>query len=215
LFIKYNANFECRICIATNIYTQLYGWGYGSNVSRLVVEGFLFYYIELLEKDGKLLFLDIRKCGVSMLIYNVNVYKDNRENLVIIPYAFSSEGIRKNVNKFAVIDNINDYEKIGKMVKECLLECQREYDNHELDIMVHEIVTGKKGWANFYNVRECVYVDSDLKNFYSIKPTEKILKERSYSYIPISFDLEYMTDNVTLGKKVVETFNYCKINRIR
>jgi hypothetical protein len=159
--------------------------------------------------------LDIRKYGVSMLFYSVHVYKDNRENLVIIPYALSSEGISRNVNKFVVIDNINDYEKVGKLVKECLLECQKEYDDHELEIKVHEIVTGKKGWANFYNVRECLYVDSDLKNLFAIRPTEKILKERSYSYNPISFELAYMTDNATLGKKVVETFNYCKINRIR
>jgi hypothetical protein len=130
--------------------------------------------------------------------------------LVIIPYANSADGISKNVNNYKLIDNINDFEEIGKVIKECLVECQKKYEDYELDVKVHEIVTGKKGWASFYKVRDCVWVNSDLKNFISLEPTEKILKERSYSYIPILFDLEYRVDNEALGKKIIETFNYCK-----
>jgi hypothetical protein len=145
-----------------------------------------------------------------MIIYSVSVYKDNRNQLIIIPNAFTSDGVGQNVNKPIIIDNISDLEHIGDSITESLIVCKAKFNDDELDLKVHEIVTGKKGWASFYKQRNLVVVCSDLISFITIQPTQKILKERSYAHLPETSKLEYTIDNVTLAEKTIEAFNYCK-----
>ncbi|GFN30809.1 hypothetical protein PCURB6_10690 [Paenibacillus curdlanolyticus] len=107
----------------------------------------------------------------------IHAYRNNRDEIICIPYALDKDGILRNVNKPQITSITNGEKDIGIKITDALQECgKRHYNDNELTLPVHEIVIGKK-WGSFFKESKCVVVEL-TSSHYLISSTKKIKKIR-------------------------------------
>lgn len=58
--------------------------------------------------------------------FSISIYKDKKENLLIVPQVFDENGIRRNSSKYQIIEKPYSPDLIGEKVKKCFDTCINE-----------------------------------------------------------------------------------------
>lgn len=82
--------------------------------------------------------------------FSISIYKDKKENLLIVPQVFDENGIRRNSSKYQIIEKPYSPDLIGEKVKKCFDTCINEPTiNSNSAVNVYELATGIKSFSKF------------------------------------------------------------------
>ncbi len=108
------------------------------------------------------------------MYYSIGIYKDKRENLLIIPDGFDENGIRREMNKFRIIEKPYDMKTIGEMVIEVFDEVvKNHYQDAKSAVKVFEIATGIKSYSKFSKDRLLVLGNYSVDEGYTFSPWKR------------------------------------------
>ena len=103
--------------------------------------------------------------------YGISIFKDKKENLLIIPQAFDENGIRRDTNKFVIIEKPYTNAIIGEKVFGCFEVIIKEpLQLAKSAIKAHEVATGIKSYKAFSKDRIMVAGSFNQETGYSFIP---------------------------------------------
>jgi hypothetical protein len=116
------------------------------------------------------------------MIYQVTVYKDKKDCLLLIPNARTDAGFSVGINKPTIMEYPYDNVSIGEKVRESLKICTKEpiYSSKNF-IKVYEVVTGIKSFSKFSKDRLALEVFMDMEKGFIVLP---LVRHSDGSYRP-------------------------------
>ena len=115
--------------------------------------------------------------------YTVHVFKSIRDNVLIVPYGFDQNGIRRALNFPKQLPSSQGNHDLGLAVRESFFVSQNSPVIEDVKSLpnVFEAATGIKIWSKF--AREHVLVDGlwDTEQGYTFEPMER---QKDNSYMP-------------------------------
>jgi hypothetical protein len=140
------------------------------------------------------------------MIYTVGVYRDKKDDILIIPTSRDEYGIGINLNNPIVINPSHDPSNLGKMLNEGFEYCKKTPFLHSKDAVdVHEIVTGIKSYAKFSKDRLYLNVALDLKRGYFFYPGKRV-KGGGYTFGKIVIEEPLKATDQQLGETLLKAF---------
>lgn len=108
------------------------------------------------------------------LNYSIGIYKDKRENLLIIPDGFDENGIRRAMNKFRIIEIPYDMKTVGEIVIKVFDEVVKNpHQDAKSAVKVFEIATGIKSYSKFSKDRLLVAGSFEADKGYIFSPWKR------------------------------------------
>lgn len=145
------------------------------------------------------------------LTYSIAIYKDRKENILIIPQAFDEDGVRRDVNKPIVLKAPYEISLLGKCVLESFEAIIKEpYQHSKSAVKVYELATGIKSWTKFAKQRLFVYGSYNDKKGYEFSPWKRYsdFSYRNFENEEIILGAGVNADVDVIGELVVKAFDY-------
>ncbi|MFX4260916.1 hypothetical protein ACOBQJ_01820 [Pelotomaculum propionicicum] len=145
------------------------------------------------------------------MIYNVSIYKDKKDNILLIPYVFDEHGIRRKYNKPVTLEKPYQSFVIGKSVRECFkVSIETKCQQSEQAVNVWQIATGIKSWYKFSKERLCVSGKFNPEEGYTFLPLKR---QSDGSYTPEGIEIIHLTAGLDapdeeIGELVLKAFSF-------
>lgn len=143
------------------------------------------------------------------MIFSISIYKDKKENLLIIPQSFDENGIRRNMNKFEKLEGPYTNSQIGDKVLVSFDTCKNEpVIDSKSAINVYELAVRIKSFSKFSKDRLLVRGLLDLNNGYTFSQWKRY-SDGSYGLDKgeeIEFKASVGATSEEIGRLVMEAF---------
>lgn len=145
--------------------------------------------------------------------YSVEIFKNiHDETIFIVPHGFDQSGVRRNVNKPAVLKGPYDAELIGLKLKECFnVIVNHNYSPEDMNVWVTTLVTGIKSEKKFIknHISQKAYFNPDKG--YEFKPRSRKQNNQGYKSEPTVLKLyDVNAMEAEIGEGIIQTFTLCK-----
>lgn len=145
------------------------------------------------------------------MIYNVSIYKDKNDTILLIPYVPDEHGIRRMYNKPVKLNKSYHNHSIGKSVRECFkVSIETKCQLSKQVVNVWQITTGVKSWHKFSRERLCVSGKFNPEEGYTFLPLKR-KPDGSYSregLEKISLTAALDATDEEIGEMVLRSFSY-------
>ena len=147
------------------------------------------------------------------MIFSVSIYKDKKENLLIVPQSFDEYGIRRNMAKFEKLEKPYTELEVGEKVAICFNSCIKEpvIDSKQA-VNVYELAVGIKSFSRFSKDRLLVRGLFDASNGYTFSPWKRCA-DGSYGLDKgeeIEFKAKADANSEIIGELVMQAFEATK-----
>lgn len=142
--------------------------------------------------------------------YLVSIYKDDQDNVLIIPYARNGQGICTNINQPQMLKPPYAMEQLGVKTKEAFDIAIQETDRNRVHVDVAALVTGIKSDKKFNKKYLYVHAHSTFEkyNFYpGVGVTSDWDTNKGYS-------LPGDAANEEIGTAIMNTFELHRLSRL-
>ncbi|NBD24195.1 hypothetical protein [Paenibacillus glycinis] len=144
--------------------------------------------------------------------YSIGAYKHKDGTILLIPFAFDQDGVRRNLNIPRIYKLPYDLGGIGHGINECLEFSKMRYSLEDLMQQVFKIVTGEGSYSKFSKNRLRADVILKEKIGYSFEPMKRC-NDGSYEGMEKEekkIEKNLQTSNIDLGESLLKVFELCR-----